>query len=216
MNTKIHPSYSFGEEVANSITHGLGWLLSAGGLGLIVTLAAINRHAIEVVAVSVFSATLIILYGASTLYHALPGQQAKKVLRVLDHTAIYLLIAGTYTPIALAVIGGTKGWVLFGAIWGLAALGVAVTVVGFKGAGWVEMGLYLGMGWLAVTVAKPLIATMDTLPLWLLFSGGLAYTGGLLFYGWKRLPYGHMVWHLFVLAGSVLHFLAILFAVAVR
>jgi len=216
MNTKIHPSYSFGEEVANSITHGLGWLLSAGGLGLIVTLAAINRHAIEVVAVSVFSATLIILYGASTLYHALPGQQAKKVLRVLDHTAIYLLIAGTYTPIALAVIGGTKGWVLFGAIWGLAALGVAVTVVGFKGAGWVEMGLYLGMGWLAVTVAKPLIETMDTLPLWLLFSGGLAYTGGLLFYGWKRLPYGHMVWHLFVLAGSVLHFLAILFAVAVR
>jgi hemolysin III len=216
MNLKTHTSYSFGEEVANSVTHGFGWLLSAGGLGLIVTLAAINRNAVEIVAVSVFSATLIVLYGASTLYHALPGQQVKRLLRVLDHTAIYLLIAGTYTPIALAVIGGTKGWVLFGAIWSLAAFGVAVTVVGFKGAGWVEMALYLGMGWLAITVAKPLVATMDALPLWLLLSGGLAYTGGLLFYGWKKLPYGHMVWHLFVLAGSVLHFLAILFAVTLR
>ena len=211
---KIHPSYSFGEEVANSVTHGLGWLLSAAGLGLIVTLAAINRNAVEIVAVSVFCATLIVLYGASTLYHALPGQRAKRVLRVLDHTAIYVLIAGTYTPIALAVIGGTMGWVLFGAIWALAALGITVTLVGFKGAGWIEMALYLGMGWLAVTLSKTLIATLDVLPLWLLLSGGLSYTGGLLFYGWKRMPYSHMVWHLFVLAGSVLHFLAILFAVA--
>jgi len=216
MKVTANPAYSTGEEIANSITHGFGWLLSAGGLGLIVTLAAINRHAVEVVAVSVFSATLIVLYGASTLYHALPGQQAKRVLRVLDHTAIYLLIAGTYTPIALAVIGGTKGWVLFGAIWGLAALGVAVTIVGFRGAQWLEMGLYVTMGWLVVTFGKTLIATMDAVPLWLLFSGGLAYTSGIVFYGWKRLPYSHMVWHLFVLAGSVLHFLAILFAVTVR
>ena len=216
MDVKVNPAYTFGEEIANSVTHGLGWLLSAGGLGLIVTLAAINREAVEIVAVSVFGATLIVLYGASTLYHALPGQKVKRILRVLDHTAIYLLIAGTYTPIALAVIGGTQGWVLFGVIWSLAILGVVVTLWGFKGAGWIEMALYLGMGWLAVTVAKPLVASMDALPLWLLLSGGLAYTGGLLFYGWKRLPYSHMVWHLFVLAGSVLHFLAILFAVTVR
>ncbi len=215
---KVTPpsTYTIGEEIANSITHGLGWLLSAGGLGLIVTLAAINRHAVEVVAVSVFSATLIVLYGASTLYHALPGQQAKRVLRVLDHTAIYLLIAGTYTPIALAVIGGAKGWVLFGAIWGLATLGVAVTVVGFKGAKWLEMGLYVTMGWLVVTFGKTLIAAMDAVPLWLLIFGGLAYTSGIVFYGWKRLPYSHMVWHLFVLAGSVLHFIAILFAVTLH
>ena len=216
MTVKVRPTYTLGEEIANTVTHGLGWLLSAGGLGLIVTLAAINRHAVEVVAVSVFSATLIVLYGASTLYHALPGERAKRVLRVFDHTAIYLLIAGTYTPVALSVIGGTKGWVLFGAIWGLAAIGVAVTVIGFRGAKWLEMGLYLGMGWLALTVGKTLMATMDALPLWLLLSGGFAYTGGIVFYGFKRLPYGHMVWHLFVLAGSVLHFLAILFAVAVR
>ncbi|MEN8163350.1 MAG: hemolysin III family protein [Acidobacteriota bacterium] len=215
MKSTPSPTYSFGEELANSITHGLGWLLSAGGLGLIVTLAAINRHAVEVVAVSVFGATLIVLYGASTLYHALPGQQAKRVLRVLDHTAIYLLIAGTYTPIALAVLGGTKGWVLFGAIWGLAALGVVVTVVGFRGAKWLEMALYVTMGWLVVTFGKTLITTMDPVPLWLLFSGGLAYTSGIVFYVWKRMPYSHMVWHLFVLAGSVLHFLAILFAVTV-
>lgn len=216
MEVSFRPTYSVGEEIANSITHGLGWLLSAGGLGLIVTLAAINRQAVEVVAVSVFGATLIVLYGVSTLYHALPGQKVKRTLRVLDHSAIYFLIAGTYTPIALVVIGGTEGWVLFGLIWGLAALGVVVTVWGFKGAKWLEMGLYLTMGWLVVTFGRTLITMMDTVPLWLLVSGGLAYTSGLIFYGWKRLPYNHMVWHLFVLAGSVLHFLAILFAVSLR
>ena len=216
MNVNVRPRYTLGEEIANSVTHGLGWLLSAGGLGLIVTLAAINRHAVEVVAVSVFGATLILLYGASTLYHALPGQKVKRILRVLDHTAIYFLIAGTYTPIALSVIGGPQGWLLFGAIWGLAAFGVVVTVWGFRGAVWLEMGLYLTMGWLVVTFGKTLISMMDTVPLWLLVSGGLAYTSGLVFYGWKRLPYSHMVWHLFVLAGSVLHFLAILFAVSLR
>jgi len=216
MEVSFRPTYSVGEEIANSITHGLGWLLSAGGLGLIVTLAAINRQAVEVVAVSVFGATLIVLYGVSTLYHALPGQKVKRTLRVLDHSAIYFLIAGTYTPIALVVIGGTEGWALFGLIWGLAALGVVVTVWGFKGAKWLEMGLYLTMGWLVVTFGRTLITMMDTVPLWLLVSGGLAYTSGLIFYGWKRLPYNHMVWHLFVLAGSVLHFLAILFAVSLR
>lgn len=216
METTSPSTYTVGEEIANTITHGLGWMLSAGGLGLIVTLAAINRDAVEIVAVSVFSAALILLYAASTLYHALPGFRAKKVLRVLDHTAIYLLIAGTYTPIALAVIGGTKGWVLFGVIWGLAVVGVVVTLVGFRGARWLEMGLYLTMGWLVVTFGKGLIATMDTVPLWLLFAGGLTYTTGLVFYAWKRLPFNHMVWHLFVLAGSVLHFLAILLAVTVR
>lgn len=216
MKLTSHTTYTIGEEIANSVTHGVGWLLSAGGLGLIVTLAAINRHAVEVVAVTVFGGTMIVLYGASTLYHALPGERTKRVLRVLDHTAIYLLIAGTYTPVALAVIGGARGWVLFGAIWGLAAIGVAVTLLGFRGARWMEMGLYLTMGWLVVTVGKTLMVTMGAVPLWLLFSGGLAYTAGLVFYAWRRLPYGHMVWHLFVLAGSVLHFLAILFAVTVR
>lgn len=208
-------TYTFGEEIANSVTHGVGWLLSAGGLGLIVTLAALNRNAVEIVAVSVFCGTLLVLYGSSTLYHALPGERAKRILRVLDHSAIYLLIAGTYTPVALAIVGGTKGWILFGAVWGLAVIGVFVTVVGFKGARWLEMALYLSMGWMAVTVAKTLMATMGLVPLWLLVIGGLVYTIGIVFYAWKNLPYGHMVWHLFVLAGSVLHFLAILFAVVV-
>jgi hemolysin III len=215
MKKALGPTYTFGEEIANSVTHGLGWLLSAGGLGLIVTLAALNRGAVEIVAVSVFCGTLIVLYGASTLYHALPGARAKRILRVLDHSAIYLLIAGTYTPVALAIVGGTKGWVLFGTIWSLAVIGVGVTVVGFKGAHWVEMALYLSMGWMAVTVGKTLMATMDTMPQWLLLTGGLVYTVGIVFYAWKNLPYGHMVWHLFVLAGSILHFLAILFAVVV-
>ncbi len=215
MNTKNALGYSNGEEIANSITHGIGWLLSAGGLGVIVTLAAINHQAREVVAVSVFCATLIVLYGTSTLYHALPGARAKRVLRILDHTAIYILIAGSYTPIALAVIGGAKGWALFGASWGLAFIGIAVTVFDVKGAKWIEMVLYLTMGWLVVTVGNTLMATMETLPLWLLLFGGLSYTGGIAFYIRKRAPYSHAIWHVFVLAGSVLHFMAVVFAVAV-
>lgn len=215
MESQPGTGYRLGEEIANSITHGVGWLLSAGGLGLIVALAAINKNALEVVAVSVFGGTLVLLYGASTLYHALPGDRSKRVLRILDHSAIFLLIAGTYTPIALVIVGGFKGWVLFGAIWGLAGIGIAVTLIGFKSVKWMEMSLYVTMGWLCVTVGKTLVSSLDTAPLWLLISGGLAYTFGIVFYAWKNLPYGHMVWHLFVLAGSLLHFLAILLAVTI-
>lgn len=215
MNSAADSRYSCGEEIANSVTHGIGWVLSSAGLGLIVTLAALNGHATEVVSVTVFGLTLIVLYAVSTLYHAFPDPRSKRVLRALDHSAIYLLIAGTYTPIALAVIRGTIGWTLFGIIWGLAGVGVVATSLGIRGIRWVEMTLYVSMGWMVIGVAKHLIAVLDPVPMWLLVTGGLAYTSGLAFYGWKKLPYGHMVWHLFVLAGSVLHFLAVLFAVAV-
>jgi hemolysin III len=206
--------YSFGEEIANAVTHGIGWLLSTAGLGLIVTLAALTGGATRVVSVAVYAATLVLLYAASTLYHALPCRRAKRVFQVLDHSAIYVLIAGTYTPITLVCLPKTWGWGLFGVVWSMAVIGVLLNVLPFRGSRGLSVVLYVVMGWAVVVAAKPLVATLDTLPLVLLVVGGLAYTIGLFFYAFRRIPYGHMVWHLFVLAGSVVHFLAIVHAVA--
>jgi hemolysin III len=207
--------YSFGEEVANSVTHGVGWLLSIGGLATLVTYAAITGGALRVTSCAVFGATLVLLYAASTLYHALPGERAKNVFRVLDHSAIFLLIAGTYTPLALVAVGGPWGWSLFGAIWFLAALGVLLNTVAHGRWRWLSITLYVTMGWLVVIAIRPLVASVSTGVLGLIVGGGIAYTAGLAFYGWRSLPYGHAVWHVFVLAGSVFHYLAVLFAVGV-
>jgi hemolysin III len=198
------------EEIANSLTHGLGFALSLAGAPLLIA-AAMQRGTIaDVVAVSVFAATMAFLYLGSTLYHAMPHGRAKDVFHVLDHAAIYLLIAGTYTPFTLGVLSGTWGWTLFGIVWGLAACGVLFkTFGGFRWPG-LSTALYVGMGWLVLVAAKPL---WDSLPLagllWLL-AGGLAYTAGVGFYVTKRMPYGHTVWHLFVLAGTTCHFVAVL------
>ena len=205
--------YSFGEEVANSVTHGVGWLLSVGGLAVLVTFAAVTGGALRVVSCAVFGATLVLLYTASTLYHALTRHGAKRVFRVLDHSAIFLLIAGTYTPLALVAVGGLWGWSLFTTIWLLAAVGVLLNTIAHGRWRWLSITLYVTMGWLVVIAIRPLVAAVTTGVLWLIVAGGLAYTAGLAFYGWRRLPYGHAVWHLFVLAGSVLHYLAVLFAV---
>jgi hemolysin III len=207
MKDAVTVRYSFGEEVANSVTHGVGWLLSVCGLAILVTLA--------VVSCAVFGATLVLLYAASTLYHALPSDRAKHVFRVLDHSAIFLLIAGTYTPLSLVAVGGSWGWALFGAIWSLAAFGVLLNTVAHGRWRWLSITLYVVMGWLVVVAIKPLVAAIEPGVLVMIVAGGLAYTLGLVFYGWRRLPYNHAVWHLFVLTGSVLHYLAILFAVGV-
>lgn len=207
--------YSFGEEVANSVTHGVGWLLSIGGLATLVTYAAITGGALRVTSCALFGATLVLLYAASTLYHALPGERAKNVFRVLDHSAIFLLIAGTYTPLALVAVGGPWGWSLFGAIWFLAALGVLLNTVAHGRWRWLSITLYVTMGWLVVIAIRPLVESVSTGVLGLIVGGGIAYTAGLAFYGWRSLPYGHAVWHVFVLAGSVFHYLAVLFAVGV-
>ncbi len=213
MTAKDGELYSCGEEIANSISHGVGWMLSAGGLALMVTLASLNGGALRIVSVAVFGASLVILYGASTLYHALPFPRTKRVFRVLDHSAIYILIAGTYTPLALMVLTGAKGWILFGAIWSLAVVGLLVTATGSERRKRTELVLYVGMGWLVVVVARPLFASLSTSSTVLFVVGGLCYTLGLIFYGWRRLPYGHLVWHIFVLGGSTTHFFAILFSV---
>ena len=205
--------YSRGEEIANSVTHGVGWLLSIGGLATLVTFAAITGGALRVVSCAVFGTTLVLLYAASTLYHALPFERAKRVFRVLDHSAIFLLIAGTYTPLSLVTLGGGWGWSLFGTVWFLATVGVLLNALSPGRWRWLSITLYLGMGWLVVVAIKPLVSALDTGQLVLVVTGGLAYTLGLFFYAQKRLPYAHSVWHLFVLAGSVLHYLAVLFAV---
>jgi hemolysin III len=215
MKTAATVRYSFGEEVANSITHGVGWLLSVGGLATLVTFAAITGGVLRVASCAVFGATLVLLYAASTLYHALPSQRAKHVFRVLDHSAIFVLIAGTYTPLSLVAVGGPWGWSLFGAIWLLAAVGVLLNTIAHGRWRWLSITLYVTMGWLVVIAIRPLVAAVDTGALALVIAGGLAYTLGLAFYGWRRLPYAHAVWHVFVLAGSVLHYLAVFFEVGI-
>jgi hemolysin III len=203
-------SYTPREELANSLTHGVGAVLAVGGLVWLVTLAAIRGDAWHVVACSIYGGAMVVLYTASTLYHAIPTPRVKRALRTFDHAAIFLLIAGTYTPFTLVSLRGPWGWSLFGIVWGLAAAGI-VLALAFPGR-WraLSLVLYVTMGWAVVVAVGPLLAALPARGLVLLLLGGLAYTGGLGFYAWKRLPYGHAVWHLFVLAGTVLHFLAVL------
>lgn len=203
-------SYSAREEIAHSAIHGVGILLSIAGLVALLLVALRTGDPWHIVACSVYGVTLILLYLASTLYHSIPSPGAKRVLRVLDHSAIYLLIAGTYTPFTLISLRGGWGWTLFGLVWGMAVLGIALKIVAIGRFRWLSMVLYLGMGWLVLIALEPLLRAVSPGGVRLLFFGGLSYTLGTLFYGWRRLPYHHAVWHAFVLAGSVLHFFAVL------
>ena len=206
--------YSRGEELANALTHGIGAALSVAGLAVLVTLTSLHGDAWRVVATAIFGATLVLSYTTSTLYHSFRGEALKRLLRKFDHASIFLLIAGTYTPFLLVNLRGPWGWSLFGVIWGLALAGV---VLKFWLAGRFRLGstlLYIGMGWLVVIAVRPMLRVMPTDALWLLLAGGLSYTVGTLFYLWKRLPYHHAVWHLFVLGGSACHFFAVLSAVS--
>ena len=209
MTTAPRPQ-SLGEEIANAVSHGVGLAAAVAAVPVLV-LAAVSRGSVRlVVACSVFAASLVLLYAASTLYHAIPYPRAKGVLRVIDHVAIYLLIAGSYTPFALGVLHGDWGWWLFGAIWTLAASGILFkTTLGFRFPR-LSVLIYLLMGWMAVIAARPLYLTLPAAGLGWLLAGGLLYTGGVIFYRWERLRYGHLVWHLFVLAGSACHFWAVL------
>jgi hemolysin III len=208
--------YSLGEEIANSVTHGVGLALSIAGLAVLATLAGLRGDPWSIVGVSIFGTTLVLLYLASTLYHAIPCPRSKRVLRVLDHSAIYLLIAGTYTPFTLVTLRGAWGWVLFGLVWGMAVLGIITTSAAMDRLKVVSMVLYIAMGWLIAIAAKPLIGSLSPGGLALVISGGAVYTSGLIFYAWRRLPYHHTIWHLFVLIGSLLHFFAVLFFVVLK
>ncbi|MCE5262527.1 MAG: hemolysin III family protein [Deltaproteobacteria bacterium] len=203
------PRYSLGEEVANSVTHGVGILLSIGGLAVLAAFAARFGDAWHIVSCSVFGATLILMYTASTLYHSIPLSGVKTVLRVIDHSAIFFLIAGTYTPFTLVNLRGPWGWSLFGIVWGIALLGVAFQVTLLRRWRIASVGLYIAMGWVIIVAIRPLLAAMAPAGFTLLLAGGLCYTLGIVFYAWRR-PYHHAIWHLFVLGGSILHYFAIL------
>lgn len=199
---------SRGEEIANAISHGVGFALAVMSIPVLV-IAALPHGARAVVGAAVFAATASLLYLTSTLYHAITNTRAKHVLRVLDHSAIYLLIAGTYTPFTLGVLRGAWGWSLLGTIWGLAITGVVVkSVGGFHMRGF-STALYLAMGWLVIIAARPLYLNVAPWGLFWLAAGGVAYTAGVAFYAARRMPYGHFVWHLCVMTGTACHFVAV-------
>ena len=205
---------SLGEEIANSVSHGVGVVAALAATPLLVLSATRRGDAFAIVGASIFAGSMVVLYLASTLYHALPRNRAKRVFRVIDHSAIFLLIAGTYTPFALGALRGGWGWTLFGVVWGLAALGVTLKSVAGIRYPWLSTTLYLAMGWLALIAIRPLWVHVP-LAGWLwLIAGGLAYTAGVAFYAAERVRYGHFVWHLFVLLGTVCHFFAVLWYAA--
>ena len=201
---------SLGEEIANSVSHGVGFLAAVVGAPVLLISAVRHGGAAHIVGASVFAATMVLLYLTSTLYHALPKNRAKRIFQVLDHAAIFLMIAGTYTPFTLGVLRGPWGWTLFGLVWALAIAGVVLTATGGVRTPKLLTSLYLAMGWLIVVAVKPLWLRMPSWGLFWLSAGGIAYTMGVVFYAAKRLRYSHFVWHLFVITGTACHFIAVL------
>jgi hemolysin III len=197
------------EELANTLTHGFGVVASVAVCAVLVVRASLLGDAWKIVGAAIFGATLISLYAASTLYHAVRSQPVKARLKVVDHAAIYLLIAGTYTPFTLVDLRGGWGWSLFGVIWGLAALGVVFKLYFTGRFSRLSTAIYIGMGWLVVIAIVPMIREMAPVVLGWLLAGGVAYTAGTIFYHSRRIPYSHAVWHLFVLGGSMCHAIAV-------
>jgi hemolysin III len=206
--------YTPAEELANSITHGIGFFIGISVLVLLVVLSSLRKGPWEIVSCSIYGVTFIMLYLGSTLYHSARHPRTRRIFKVIDHASIYLLIAGTYTPFALAPLRGALGWSIFGAIWGAAAIGIffkAFFTGRFKAASLLS---YLFMGWFCVIAVKPLYQELNTIGFIMLAAGGLCYSIGAVFYAWKSLKWSHTVWHLFVLAGSLCHFFSILFGIA--
>ena len=193
--------YSTGEEIANSVTHGVAALLSIAGLVVMLSMMPVTAGAATITAAAVFGASMIFLYTASTLYHAIPNLRVKRILQVLDHSAIYVMIAGSYTPFCLVTLKGTTGTMLCIAVWSIALAGIILQPVLMKRAEWV------------VLVFEPLMAALPSAGIWLLAAGGVVYSLGVIFYLWERIPYNHAIWHLFVLGGTALQFFSVLFYV---
>ncbi|MED3691384.1 hemolysin III family protein [Peribacillus butanolivorans] len=207
-NTHI---YTKKEEVVNAITHGVGVLLSIAALVFLIIFSVQKGSAWHVVISVIYGVSMLLLYVSSTLVHSFPAGKTKDLFEIFDHSAIYLFIAGTYTPIMLLVIQGTLGWTLLGIVWGVAVIGVVFKAFFVKKFLFLSTILYIAMGWLIVIAWGPLSAAMPSTGIQLLVAGGLLYTFGAVFYVWRGFPYHHAVWHLFVLAGSVAHFFAVLF-----
>ncbi len=208
--TQREHSQSFGEEIANSVSHGIALLAALIAFPVLVISAVQHSDAAGITGTSIFAATLVLLYLASMLYHALPRNRAKRVFQILDHGAIYLLIAGTYTPFTLGMLRGAWGWTLFGLQWGLAVLGIVLKSVGGMRYAKLSVVVYLAMGWLVVIAIGPVMDHVPLRGLFWLMAGGLAYTAGVVFFALERIRYFHFVWHLFAIAGSACHFIAVL------
>lgn len=209
----INTYYTLREEIANAVTHGFGIVLAIAALVTMATVAARDGDSWHVVSCSVFGTTLVLLYTASTLYHSIQVERFRPLLRALDHSAIFLLIAGTYTPFTLVTLRGPWGWSLFAVVWSIGITGIVLRLLLRERLHWLFVTLYLAMGWVVVVAIQPLLERLETGGLILLAAGGIAYTGGIAFYVWDRLPYNHAIWHGFCLLGSALHFFAVLFYV---
>ncbi len=201
------------EELANSITHGAGVLLSIAGLVVLLIQAVLYGNVWHVVSGAIFGTTLVILYLASTLYHSFSYPPVKLWFKKMDHAAIYLLIAGTYTPCTLASMGGSWGWSLFASVWLLAISGIIFKFLFIGRLRKLSVIFYVIMGWLCVIALKEISASIPGVSLALLIGGGISYTTGIVFYGWHKLPFNHAIWHLFVLGGSILHYFSVLKAI---
>lgn len=207
---------SLGEEIANSITHGLGAALSIAALVLLVVFASKYGDTWRVVSFSIYGSTLFLLYLASTLYHSFTNKRVKHFFNILDHSSIYLLIAGTYTPVTLVSMRGPWGWTIFGLVWAMAIGGIIAKIFLIGKYKIISVFLYVAMGWLILIAFKPMLQMVPKgLIIWL-FIGGVCYTFGLIFYAWKKVPYFHLIWHLFVLGGSISHFWGMLLHLALK
>ena len=214
MTAELERPQSVGEEIANAVSHGVGLLAAIVVAPFLIAHAARQERAAATVGASVFVGSVVLLYLASTLYHALPNGGAKRVFRVIEHSAIFLLIAGTYTPFTLGVLRGPWGWTLFGLVWGLAVAGILLKAVGAVRHPILSTSIYVAMGWLIVIAIRPLSLLVPTAGIAWLVAGGLAYTAGVPFFAAKRMRFAHFVWHLFVLAGTVCHAFAVLWYAA--
>jgi len=213
-SNKLINRYSLKEEIFNGITHGIGVLSSIVALVILVAFASINGNALQIVSFSIYGFTLLFLFTSSTLYHSIFHEKSKKVFRVLDHASIYLVIAGSYTPIALLAMDGFWGWTVLALIWSLAILGIVLKAFKLNKSKKSSALPYIAMGWLIVIAIIPMLSTLPAGLIAWLFAGGLIYTLGVVFYVCKKIPFNHGIWHLFVLAGATVHYLGILFHLA--
>lgn len=202
--------YSIGEEIFSSVTHGIGALIGIAALVLMVVFAAKAGNVYGVISGSIYGATMVILFTMSTLYHAIQAPRAKKVFRVIDHCSIYLLIAGTYTPITLCTLRPHGGWVLFGIVWGISILGIVLNSINLEKFKIISLISYIVLGWAVVSMWGTIKANLAMGAIWLLLAGGIVYMAGVVFYCLKKVPYMHSIWHIFVLGGGILHFLCVL------
>jgi hemolysin III len=205
--------FTVGEEIANAVIHGIGALLSIAALVLLVVFSAINGQPWSIFSSVIYGSSLIILYLSSTLYHSFQRKKMKDLFEIFDHSAIYILIAGTYTPFALITLSGRLGWIIFSVVWVLAAIGIIFKIFFVKRFRILSTILYIAMGWLVVFAMEPLVTNLDFWGVFWLVIGGILYTVGTIFYVWRKIPYHHALWHLIVLAGSICHFFSVFFYV---